>query len=96
VVLELLPPDEERDFGDRTMGVVLTTSKLLKDVDISRKNIAPGPQPPRSSTIRERPITCFGDKFDRYRRLVARCSFDGESGRLDGRQWLGSGFPPIQ
>jgi endonuclease YncB( thermonuclease family) len=28
--------------------------------------------------IGERPITCSGNRFDRYRRLVARCSLDGE------------------
>jgi hypothetical protein len=36
---------EERDSDKRTKGVGLT-SKLLKNVDISRKNTAPGPIPP--------------------------------------------------
>ena len=28
--------------------------------------------------IRDRPITCSGDEFDRYRRLIAHCSLNGE------------------
>jgi endonuclease YncB( thermonuclease family) len=28
--------------------------------------------------IGERPITCSGDEFDRYKRLIARCSLHGE------------------
>lgn len=41
-----LRPREETALRQRDDGVGLT-SKLLKDVDISRKNIAPGPLPPR-------------------------------------------------
>jgi endonuclease YncB( thermonuclease family) len=28
--------------------------------------------------IGQRPITCSGDEFDRYKRLIARCSLDSE------------------
>ena len=28
--------------------------------------------------IRERPVTCSGDEFDRYKRLIARCALNGE------------------
>jgi endonuclease YncB( thermonuclease family) len=28
--------------------------------------------------IGQRPITCFGNEFDRYRRLIARCTLNGE------------------
>ena len=36
--------------------------------------------------IGTRPITCSGDEFDRYQRLVARCSLNGERSRRMG--WL--------
>jgi hypothetical protein len=36
---------EERDSGQKTMGVGLTTSSPV-DLDASRKTLAPGPLPP--------------------------------------------------